>query len=256
MRRRITVEIAPGPQRSGTARGETAISSFWVASSVSSVVKRFGREDRSISKANTERIRPPAILNAGIVIPRIWKRNGPINAKTASNPVAKIHANRAIRTRSAGRSCGVIARKRGTVESGLIIANKETVPRSKYSKRAMNFTRLQQATGDVEPAASAQILPRNPLAERAKTFPRNRFGRCTVFVDGNFFGFLSPDQRDAISASSVRNIGDIDHKIIHGNLSENRCPSAADENLTSIAGKPRNSIGISGRYDRDPRIPL
>jgi hypothetical protein len=58
-----------------------------------------------------------AIWNAGKVIPRIPKSQLPRSEKPTSTPAITQHANLAIRMRSAGESCAVIARKTGTVEN-------------------------------------------------------------------------------------------------------------------------------------------
>ena len=106
----MTVEMAPGPASIGIASGVMATSSFAVASVISAVPSWVERWPCSMSIATTHRIKPPAIRNAGIVMPNSPKIARPIAANVTSRIVAAMHDRRAVTRRCAGVCPCVITR--------------------------------------------------------------------------------------------------------------------------------------------------
>jgi len=79
----MTVVMAPGPAKRGIPNGTTPTSSFSEASSASSsVILDLVSCPLVMVKAIENRRMPPAILNAGIVIPYRSKMTLPKRAKT------------------------------------------------------------------------------------------------------------------------------------------------------------------------------
>src|SRR5947209_7885704 len=111
--------MAPGPARIGMASGKTLTSWLASASIPSSGVSRVrdGRA-KSMSIAMRSRRTPPAIENAGTVIPSACRKNRPANANRTRMTAAISTALRIVLSRSLRSISGVSARKRGAIPTG------------------------------------------------------------------------------------------------------------------------------------------
>src|ERR1700744_3214810 len=86
--RTMTLVIEPGPASIGIPSGTMPASSFWAASVVSSLDSCVGeRLASSMSKPMSKRMTPPAISNAGSVIPNMRKIYCPATANARSKRV-------------------------------------------------------------------------------------------------------------------------------------------------------------------------
>jgi hypothetical protein len=133
----MEVEIAPGPESMGMARGVMAMSSLAIPSWVSSAVSWSGeRLALSMSRAERRRISPPAIWKAGRVIPKSRKILGPMAAKEVITVAQVKQAVRAIRRLASGESRAVMARKAGMAAKGSTIAKRDPKVSRAYSSMA------------------------------------------------------------------------------------------------------------------------
>ena len=115
----VTVAMAPGPARSGMAKGKTATSSFSAPSCSSSGVVRVRTcWARNISMEVSRSRTPPATLKAPSVTPKTLKIRVPARAKVVRIRKAVIDARFAMSARFWGGSLRVIAMKTGMTPIG------------------------------------------------------------------------------------------------------------------------------------------
>ena len=106
----MTVEIAPGPASIGMASGVSATSSLAVPSATSSRPSCVRRSPCSMSSATNQRMSPPAVRNAGRVMPSTENSAVPVAANAIRSSDIAMHARRAVLRRSAAVSACVITR--------------------------------------------------------------------------------------------------------------------------------------------------
>ena len=115
----ITVEMDPGPASIGMPSGTMPMSSLCAPSLASLAVSLVaGRRACTMSIPIRSRMMPPAILNAGRVMPRISKTKVPAKAKAVSKRKQVQAARLAIRRRCWLVESAVMARKVGTSANG------------------------------------------------------------------------------------------------------------------------------------------
>ena len=115
----MTEEMAPGPASMGMPSGTIPASSFAAPSTVSPCVSCVGdRRASSMSRPMSSRISPPAISNAGKVMPNMRKISCPATAKLVSTMKQVSEPLRAMRLRRRGSACCVMARNEGIAANG------------------------------------------------------------------------------------------------------------------------------------------
>src|ERR1700728_5326702 len=117
--RTMTLEMAPGPASMGMPSGTIPASSLAAASWVSACDSWVGERLASImSMPMSMRMRPPAISNAGSLMPNSAKMNWPANANEINTMKHVRAAFQAIRRRRAGSTPLVMAMKEGMAAQG------------------------------------------------------------------------------------------------------------------------------------------
>src|SRR5271155_4594075 len=115
----ITLVIEPGPASMGIPSGTMPASSFCAASAASTCASCVGdRFAWSMSSPMSSRITPPAISNAGSVIPNIRKMYRPATANALRTTSAVTDAFHAIFRRRAASAPAVTARNVGSAANG------------------------------------------------------------------------------------------------------------------------------------------
>jgi len=134
----ITVEIAPGPASIGMPSGMMLASCFSAPSCCSSAVA-FVPDCLAWSMSSPIPIRmmPPAILNAGSVMPNILKIRLPASANEHST-IAQVNAERrATARRSAAVESAVTAKNNGITANGSTRKNTEVIASSANSRTTL-----------------------------------------------------------------------------------------------------------------------
>lgn len=171
--RTIAVEIAPGPASMGTPSGVTPTSSFCCPSLSSASLSWVpDRRASSISMATKKRSTPPAILNAGSVIPKTLKIRLPARAKPLNTAKHVQEACLAAARLRSSRSPAVSARKEGTVASGSTMKKIELRATSENWINAsiccLSIAGFRKTTRPV--AWPVAFLARFPRGERLRLF--------------------------------------------------------------------------------------
>src|SRR5438034_831564 len=145
----IVVLIAPGPARSGTAKGTTPESSPDSSSLASACVWRISPTLAfSIASAIRRSTRPPPAWNAGTLAPITRSKPSPKSAEPASTANTVSVTMSARRRRPAGLAAEVTLRKIGTARNGSRTAVSVTRYR-RYSWKSITFSRERSLPCDL-----------------------------------------------------------------------------------------------------------
>src|SRR3954470_21920650 len=134
------------------------------------------------------------------------------------------------------------------------IAKNSTEPADSGRRIVNLFSKLEAGSWKLvaDSAKPSLIHPFNPRPYPAQQFIRNRADRCGDFPDIERLGSLLADDYDLVAGCNV-GAGDIDHRHIHTDRADNRCPATANQHVAE-AGKPAiESVGVSRRHDGNSR---
>src|SRR5579863_4784481 len=165
----ITVEIAPGPASIGIPNGMILASCFSAPSCCSSAVA-FVPDCLACSMSSPIPIRiiPPAILNAGSVMPNILKIRLPASANEHKTIAQVIAERRATARRSDAGEFAVTAKNKGITANGSTRKNTEVTASSANSRTTLIESVMQSSTQPPRPNHN-NILAHRQAAEKSGT---------------------------------------------------------------------------------------